>query len=191
MSRRRTETIREENLPASGVVDDLSGEPRVSEEPAEGFGTSSFEDVKWEPVVAIDGATAEPAKKRRGRPPGSGTRISSPKTKAEIQVSVATNEKLASGLFMIHMAVASYTGIPELMLATDQAGNGEKGEALDIVNACQDVAKFYNMELDPKVVAWGNLLVVLGSVYGGKLLQYKHRIAEERKDGKKPTQTAA
>jgi hypothetical protein len=102
----------------------------------------------------------QPAKRGRGRPPGSGNKSTA---KADAPVSLKINvsgiEKL---LVSIHLGVAIATGLPELSL--------EEDEAKQLAKAFADVQAQYQFELDPKTAALLNLAVVGGTIYGSRAI---------------------
>lgn len=81
---------------------------------------------------------------------------------------VDLTESLQSALVIMHALAANALRIPELALTGDQA------QALAVAGA--NVAKLYDMEMPAHLVAWGNLAMVAGAVYGGKLMAYSARM---------------
>lgn len=76
--------------------------------------------------------------------------------------------------------LAGITKIPEL--AIDQQ------ESRAIADASAKVAEFYDMTADPKIIAWCNLAMVLGTTYGTRIIAINMRKKSERqKRGEKVT----
>lgn len=61
----------------------------------------------------------------------------------------------------------------ELVLADD--------EAKSYAEAIADVAKYYSPDLDPKLLAWFNLAMVAGGIYGTRLFAIRARLKAEEK----------
>lgn len=115
---------------------------------------------KWDGA----GSDGTEPRKRRGRKPGTKNK---PKE---------TSDNLAgieSILFSIHAMGAAITHTPELALSME--------EAHLIADAAQKVAENYPLVVDPKTVAWINLAMVLGTVYGTRIIAIGARHKEERK----------
>lgn len=123
---------------------------------------------------AIDGTGATDngnQPKRRGRPAGSKNRTQAP----VIQTQAETNLRLESiegMVFSIHMMAAASFGIAELALSKD--------ESKELSKAGLEVLKHYAVNVDPKKLAWMNLLSCAGMIYGTRA------IAIYRNTGKRP-----
>jgi len=117
-----------------------------------------------DPADAIGEAGGEQPKKR-GRKPGSKNRPKQPEDEKNLKGVEKT-------LLAIHTMGAAYFKIPELVLTPKEA------EA--IAGAIEDVGEYYAIDLDPRYVVWGNLLMVLCGTYGTRFGAYKARVAAER-----------
>lgn len=58
----------------------------------------------------------------------------------------------------------------------------DEKEAEALGEAVKEVADLYEFEPDPKVVAWAGLIGVATSIYAPRVMAYKMRKAEERKE---------
>lgn len=96
-------------------------------------------------------ATGETGKRRRGRPPGSGKA----KASASVSIDPASVEVL---LFNIHGMLAMATGVQQLALNETEAGT--------LAKAVCEVQQFYPTHISAKSLAWANLIMVGGSIYG-------------------------
>jgi hypothetical protein len=78
----------------------------------------------------------------------------------------------------MHVMLASALAVPELELTED--------EAHKIAVAGADVAKHYSVELDPKTVAWVQLGMVCGSIYGSRAVAIYFRRQTDHGEIDKP-----
>jgi len=92
-------------------------------------------------------------KRKRGRPPGSGKA----KASASASIDPASVEVL---LFNVHAMLAVATGINQLALNQTEAGTLAQ-------SVCQ-VQAFYPTHISAKSLAWANLIMVAGSIYGSR-----------------------
>jgi hypothetical protein len=130
---------------------------------------AEFIDAGTDPGTAS--AASEPQRRKRGRPAGS-----TAATKASKPRNIATGiEKM---LFSIHMIGAGLFSTPELVLTPDET------EAY--AAAVADVASYYNAAIDPRTLAWVNLVMVAGGLYGSRMVAIHHRLKSERKDNVVP-----
>lgn len=95
------------------------------------------------------------AKRKRGRPAGSGSKSG---TGAKTQSLDITGVETI--LLNIHTMLAAATQVPELAINTDEANQ--------LAKAVANVQQYYPMHINPKTLAWSNLLMVAGSVYGSR-----------------------
>jgi len=104
--------------------------------------------------------------KKRGRKPGSknGTKAAA--------VSKSDISGLENILFSVHLAISAIAKTPELAL--DQA------EARELAKAAVAVQAHYETVIDPKILAWGQLIVVMGGVYGPRAFAIKMRLDNEK-----------
>jgi hypothetical protein len=154
----------------SGIGDELDGAP--------GGGSGPAGDVSGalDPDTGIaTGGDGTPARRGRGRPPGSGKASGSPKKAVPLNVNGV--EKI---LIAIHAGVATFTHNPELALSDD--------EAKALAQATADVAKHYPdlPVVDPKWQAWGALAFVAFMIYRGKVTTLVARKAAEKHGAKTP-----
>jgi len=71
-------------------------------------------------------------------------------------------------LLGIHTGLAAITGAPEFAL--------DPREAADMAKATADVAQHYPVTfIDPKTLAWINLIQTTGFIYGSRLFAYRMR----------------
>lgn len=68
--------------------------------------------------------------------------------------------------------LAGLTSTPELAL--------DKEEAHDLALAAAEVAKFYPAQVDPKVLAWFNLMLAAGVVYGPRVYLIRQRVKADK-----------
>ena len=138
---------------ASVVYDDDSGIPVIS--PA---------DLGRE----VDQASAsDTGKRKRGRPRGS-TNSTNRNQKQEAQ-------DLTGILLSLHMMAAAIAKTPELEL--EEAEAKRLGEAVARVNAC-----YGNWIFTEKQMAWFNLMMAGGAIYGPRFVAYNLRVKKERED---------
>lgn len=109
--------------------------------------------------------------KRRGRPKGSKNRAQAAGLKAVAQVPV-DRDAISAILLSIHAMVAGMAKIPELAL--------DKSEANSVADAAAKVASLYDLTADIKVIAWSNLAMSLGMVYGTRIVAIRERKKSER-----------
>jgi hypothetical protein len=123
---------------------------------------NGFETI--EPGDAAGRAAGSGSGKRRGRPPGSAAGAK--------KASKADIGGLESILFSLHMMGAAILDTPELVL--------DEGEAKALADAAAKVAGHYNHTIDPRTVAWVNLAMVAGGIYGTRVfaIRARHRAAQ-------------
>lgn len=138
--------------------------------------TDSADDGSGIPTVEpseINGSSDAP-KRGRGRPKGStgnkgGGTGANQYTKAKSQA--ATD--LSGILMSLHLMGAAFLKVPELELDQD--------EAKRLSDAVNRVQSEYNMPiLDPKTLAWINLAMVAGGVYGPRFAAHSIRKKKEK-----------
>ncbi len=100
------------------------------------------------------GGTGDAPRKRRGRPAGTGTR----KSKA----SAPNLSGIESLLVSLHVFAAAALKEPALALTKD--------EAKSLSDAVGKVAEHYPVTIDPKTMAWVNLAMVAGGIYGTRVV---------------------
>lgn len=118
-------------------------------------------------VTGDDGPAAvdstEPARKRRGRKPGS---VSSKKT-SSLDINGVENI-----LYSIHTMLAAMTSVPEWQL--------DKSEARMLAEASASVAAHYDVSASAKTIAWTNLIMVAGTVYGTRIIAIRARNKKDK-----------
>lgn len=122
----------------------------------------------------LGAAGDEPAPKRgRGRPPGSKTRNG--KAKAE---KIPTSLDGIEGILLsLHTMGATFAKVPELNL-TDE-------EAKKLSAAIERVASLYDFGASEKTLAWVNLAMCVGGIYGTRVFAYSMRTKQEADEAKK------
>lgn len=122
--------------------------------------------------------SAEPVitPKRRGRKPGS--KNATTKKAAAIDLG-----GLDSILFSIHLALSAITKMPELAL--DEAESKKLAEAASAVQAQYDVT------LNPKMLAWSQLVIVAGAIYGPRAIAVSMRVKREKASKRASTVVSA
>lgn len=101
--------------------------------------------------------------KRRGRKPGT-------RNKAK-----AVQGDLTSMLFGVHQMCAALLKVPELAL--------DEAEAKRLNDAAVEVMRHYtDVSLPPEIVAWFNLAMVGGIIYGPRYIAYSVRTKREREN---------
>lgn len=138
--------------------------------PGEAFGIDTGTD-------SADSDTGNPVKKRRGRPPGSGRKAGKP-SKKTVSSSL---EGIEGILLSLHLMGAAFLKIPELQLADE--------EAAKLSEAIGRVAALYDFGASEKTLAWINLAVCMGGVYGTRIFAYNLRIKSEAEKKRKQNLT--
>lgn len=118
------------------------------------------------PLDPGSSASVTPSQKRRGRPPGSknANRVATPSVALPV-------DAISSVLFSLHAMVSAAIKVPELAL--------DEKEAKQIAEAGAKVATHYNVIASPKTVDWVNFCMVLGMVYGTRLIAVRARLRTE------------
>jgi hypothetical protein len=75
-------------------------------------------------------------------------------------------------LFTGHTMLAAMTRVPELQLSVQESD--------EFAKALTTVSSFYNVEVAEKTMAWVNLAMVGGMIYGTRLVAMRQRRIEER-----------
>lgn len=130
-------------------------------DPAESPGTSTSTNTS---------GAAESAPKRRGRPPGSKNRtreIAGQKSTIPVD-----RDAISAILLSAHAMLAGITKIPELEI--------DVKESQAIADATAKLAEFYDLTADPKIIAWANLCMILGTTYGTRIITINMRRRNER-----------
>lgn len=152
------------------IVSGIAATDFASESPEElGTFSATFDDSG---EFASNIANTTTTGKRRGRPPGSKTGSRTTKTAQKIPVTLKL-DKLADMLVKIHTGLAVVTKSPEMLI--------DKSEATDVVNSGTELLEFYDLNPDPKTVAWLNFLGTMGMVYGTRVMAISNRPKEVKK----------
>lgn len=140
----------------------------------------SIDPIEIDAAIANAGSVASggdnasgPGEKRRGRPPGSGNkgpRQASGTGKAASKAPLDVNA-IQFALTGIHALLAAGLSAPELTLSDAEAEIVSK----NIVA----VARHYDLQATAKATDWGNLIVSLGVVYGGRFVSLTARKRQE------------
>jgi hypothetical protein len=109
---------------------------------------------------------APPGKRGRGRPPGSGKTAEGPKKRAGSAKS--DPDKLARQIVGGHMLAATFTGLPELVIST------EEGRIL--ADAMITMTEEYGLVISGKTAAAMQLLAAVGIVYAPRAILIITRI---------------
>ena len=87
---------------------------------------------------------------------------------------------LAKQLVGLHLMAGMITKAPEIVL--------NDAEAMELAKALAEVAKHYEIKIDPKVQAWFGLGATAAGLYGPRALAVLARKVQERKDKRAATQ---
>lgn len=160
-----------EPIGESAIISGIAATDFASESPEElGTFSATFDDSgELTNSATVAGSTG----KRRGRPPGSKTGSRTTKTTQKIPVTLKL-DKLADMLVKIHTGLAVVTKSPEMLI--------DKSEATDVVNSGTELLEFYDLNPDPKTVAWLNFLGTMGMVYGTRVMAISNRPKEAKKN---------
>lgn len=83
-------------------------------------------------------------------------------------------QTIAGFLLPIHAMLAVKTQIPELAM--------EEDEAESLATATVELMEAFDFDPDPRVAAAVAFVIKAGGIYGGKVLRYKSRLAEEAEE---------
>jgi len=143
----------------TGNDSDVAGEP-VSPDTIAGF------DAVDPGTIGGDSGSGGTPKRGRGRPKGSTAKANgNASTAKETKASHITG--LEGILVTIHMFAAQALSCPELQMAEE--------ESRHLARAIQNVNEQYNTVLNPKVMAWVQLALVGGSIYGTRIVAIRAR----------------
>lgn len=128
------------------------------------------------------GAATGGSGRKRGRPAGSGTGAKKPKSSVHVNGAdgVRFSDVVESALIGIHTILHAITKVPELEMSQE--------EAASVAAATEKVMAFYP-DVRPKggeTVAWINLAMVIGTVYGQRAVAFKMRKDLERTENAAP-----
>lgn len=89
---------------------------------------------------------------------------------------------VSSALLTIHGAAAAILATPELALSPQ--------ESEPLASAIIEVEKLYPTTVDPRIVAWGNLMMVAAMIYAPRLMAIRMRQNAERQKRPAPSPQA-
>lgn len=124
------------------------------------------------PGIGAGNSFAESAPRKRGRPKGSknkGRVETAPGQKAALPVD---RDAISAILLSCHAMLAGIAKTPELAI--------DKQESDALADASAKVAELYDVSADPKTVAWCNLAMTVGMIYGTRFIAISARRKNER-----------
>ena len=123
--------------------------------------------------IASSGSIASPLR-TRAELEAAGYYADKPKVETSVRVDI---DVLTWALLGIHSMLEGATKVPEMAL--------DENEARKIAECSARVSAFYIGEANPKIQAWGALAMVLGTVYGTRIVAYQLRMRSEREERNK------
>lgn len=157
--------------PADGTGSDASsgtaGSPSwdlggtIFVDPAADTGTAS--------TAAAGNGDAASAPRRRGRKPG---------TRNKSKTETLDLGGVSATLVGIHALLAGMTATPELAIDSE--------EATQLAAAMDRLAKEYGVAVASRTMAWVNLMMVIGAIYGTRTFAIVNRQRSEKADKAKP-----
>lgn len=108
----------------------------------------------------------EPVRKRRGRPAGSARTARAKKATLDIN-------GVEGILLSAHTLLAAIAKTPELIL--------DKDEAKQLAEGIANVSRHYDLETTQKGMDWGNLIMVVGMIYGTRIFAIRAKKASSKK----------
>ena len=155
--------------------------------------TGADKPVTGSPAITIGGTlspetadrTANEQRKpgKRGRPPGSGNKEKDTAAPRPEKLVLTDLKDLNATLALGHATLAMVLKTPELALDDD--------EARLLADACQNVARHYNVQVSGKAKDWCMLLMTMASIYRPRIISARARVkAEKLKATAKPEASA-
>jgi hypothetical protein len=144
----------------SAPIDSDSGVHESSSEPDTISGFESFDPATGSTTRGSSVGSSGTGK--RGRPKGSKNGVKTGGTSKKSDLS-----GLEGILLSVHFFLAKGLEVSELELAED--------EAKQLASAMTRVTECYDTKFNPKVMAWTNLSLMLGSIYGPRFWAIKNR----------------
>jgi hypothetical protein len=167
MAKRGSKSVEGVEQLSNEGIDDISnvdaGNKRVVENESIG-GIPIVDIAESADSTEYAGSGGDTAKRKRGRPAGSGKSAGRKGKEKAAPVSVKGIEKV---LYSLHAMAAAALKVEELELDQD--------EAKLLAEAVTEVASYYNTTVDPKILAWAGLIGVCGQLYGPRFAAYKMR----------------
>jgi hypothetical protein len=152
------------------------GKPEVNDATNAPESIAGFESFDPTTGTTERGDSSSGTGKRRGRPPGTKNRVPLGGTsKAEKESNISGLEGV---LVTIHLAAAKMLDTPELQLT--------EAEAHSLAGAVQKVNEQYQTMLNPRALAWLQLAMVAGSIYGTRIYAVRARYLAQGAGGSAP-----
>lgn len=164
------------------MADKTTGTSGISGDPTE---SNAIDPASFAPAprpaatVAATGTDASPGTgtdsgtRKRGRPPGSKNKANLSIKPQPTRTAPLSVDGVSAILFSIHGMLAGVTRVPELKL--------DDAESKQLASAIAEVAKHYDLTADPKMVAWTNLAMTAGAIYGTRMVAIGMRKKTEAK----------
>jgi hypothetical protein len=67
----------------------------------------------------------------------------------------------------------------------------DEAEAKHLADAVAEVAKHYNVAVDPRTQAWANLCFAMGAVYGPRIVAYRIRTSKQKQEAQSQQNSGA
>lgn len=115
---------------------------------------------------------AESAPRKRGRPKGSKNKGRAETIGAQKAAIPVDRDAISAILLSCHAMLAGIAKTPELAI--------DKQESDALADASAKVAELYDVSADPKTVAWCNLAMTVGMIYGTRFVAISARRKLER-----------
>jgi hypothetical protein len=81
-------------------------------------------------------------------------------------------------LHSVHLAGAFILKTPQLAL--------DESESKQLADAISQVSELYDVPIDPRAVAWGNLIMVAGTIYVPRIIAIKNEAKHNKASNKRP-----
>lgn len=136
------------------------------------LGTGGTDDISSGSVDPASGFDDGVTRNKDGSPRKKRGRKAGPNSAAKEKG--ASVDGIKSAIFSIHLILATTLKVPELALSQEESDA--------VARAIADVASHYPIAVDPKTMAWINLGMCLGTVYGTRAISYGIRKRTEKKE---------
>lgn len=155
---------KQDGLPGIGIDNPKDGLSSVPGKRTVIVGGDKFETISPDDArTGSAGHTDSEPKRKRGRPKGSGSG-SSTKTGSKDSLHIVGTAPI---LLSIHAMLAGMLKTPELEL--------DPSEAKLLGDAAENVMKHYDVTASAKTIAWVNLAMICGQVYGPRIFAMQMR----------------